>query len=190
MPEQGARTPGADATALPTDTGLLLRPWAPGDRAAVRDAFAGPLMHRQFGAPLPPDGAVDDAAAAHWLATRAAERAAGLAYSFAVTEGGALVGCAAVGSVNRAHDSGWVSYWTVPAARGRGVAGAALRALSGWCFTGLLLYRLELGHRLDNPASCHVARAAGFTPEGVQRAKLRYGGTRHDVELHARLADD
>ncbi|WP_240796541.1 GNAT family protein [Streptomyces sp. RFCAC02] len=179
----GAGVPG------PTDNGLVLRAWAPGDLAAVREAFSAPLMERQFGKPFPPDGVVDDTAAAHWLAARAAEREAGVAYSFAVTDAGALVGCAAVGAVNRTHDSGWVSYWTVPAARGRGVAGAAVRSLAAWCFGDLGLHRLELGHRVDNPASCRVAVAAGFAVEGLQRAKLRYGDTRHDVELHARLAD-
>ncbi|MFR9722118.1 GNAT family N-acetyltransferase [Streptomyces sp. MS19] len=189
MIEQRAE-PDTTLATLTTDTGLLLRLWTSGDRDAVREAFAAPLMHRQFGEPLPEGGTVDDVAAAHWLARRDAERAAGLAYSFAVTDRGALVGCAAVGSVNRTHDSGWISYWTVPAARGRGVASSALRALAGWCLGDLGLYRLELGHRIDNPASCRVARAAGFLPEGVQRGKLRYGDVRHDVELHARLADD
>jgi RimJ/RimL family protein N-acetyltransferase len=47
-----------------------------------------------------------------------------------------------------------------------------------------------LGHRTHNPASCVVATRAGFAVEGLQRAKLRYGEERFDVELHARLATD
>ncbi len=64
------------------------------------------------------------------------------------------------------------------------------RGLAQWCFAELGLFRLELGHRTDNPASCRVACAAGFTAEGLQRQKLAWDGVRYDVETHARLATD
>lgn len=70
------------------------------------------------------------------------------------------------------------------------MAGAATRALADWALTDLGLFRLELGHRRDNPASCRVARRAGFTVEDLERAKIRYDDRRYDVELHARLASD
>ncbi|MFE5075050.1 GNAT family N-acetyltransferase [Streptomyces halstedii] len=103
---------------------------------------------------------------------------------------GEALGCVAVTAVNQVHGCGWVSYWTTEAARGCGVASAGVRALARWAFDDLGLYRLELGHRTDNPASCAVARRAGFTAEGIERGKLRYGDVRHDVERHARLATD
>jgi RimJ/RimL family protein N-acetyltransferase len=62
-----------------------------------------------------------------------------------------------------------------------------LQAVAEWAFEAGL-FRLELGHRVNNPASCRVARAAGFSPEGIERQKLRYGAERFDVETHARLA--
>lgn len=43
---------------------------------------------------------------------------------------------------------------------------------------------------MNNAASCVVAERAGFIAEGVERAKLKYGDERFDVELHARLATD
>ncbi|MFJ9325751.1 hypothetical protein ACIRPN_14765 [Streptomyces sp. NPDC101230] len=49
---------------------------------------------------------------------------------------------------------------------------------------------LLLGHRTGNPASCGVAVRAGFAAEGIERAELRYGGVRCDVERHDRLAGD
>ncbi len=58
------------------------------------------------------------------------------------------------------------------------------------CGAGDRLHRLELGHRLSDPASCRVAVAAGFRAEGVERDKLRYGDERFDVETHARLSGD
>ncbi|MGW2226389.1 GNAT family N-acetyltransferase [Streptomyces formicae] len=138
------------------------------------------------------DEPVDSAeAAGRWIARREAERAVDSAYAFAVVDAGDRpLGQVAVGAVNRAHGTGWVSYWTVPHARGRGVAVRGCAALARWAFTELGLFRLELGHRTDNPASCGVARAAGFAVEGLQRQKLAYDGVRYDVELHARLASD
>ncbi|MCE7082282.1 GNAT family N-acetyltransferase [Streptomyces sp. ST2-7A] len=181
--------PGApdELTTLPA--GPRLRRWRATDAGAVRDAFRAPLMERQ--APEP----VEDLSAAHrWLGEREEEWAAGRAFSWAVLPTGSPtdppVGCVRLGAVERRHGTAWVSYWAVPAARGRGITTAALRAVCGAAFGPLGLYRLELGHRTDNPASCGVARGAGFAVEGVERGKLLWGGRRYDVELHARLADD
>jgi RimJ/RimL family protein N-acetyltransferase len=171
---------------LRTSTGLDLRPWDEGDVDAVLAAFAPAGMARQAGEP------VDTAdAARRWLRARHDERRAAQGYSFAVADsGGVVLGNVAVTAVDRRHDTGWVSYWTTVPARGRGVATAAVRAVAAWAFDELGLFRLELGHRTNNPASCRVAVSAGFPVEGLERAKLRYDGRRYDVELHARLATD
>lgn len=168
----------------------MLRPWQTADAPAVREAFSDPLMLLQFD--LPGRRFVDEIAAAGWVDRRRQDWERGASYSWAVTgeDGGSVLGSVTVSHVNRVHDTGWVSYWTTGSARNRGVARSALRALARWSLTDLGLFRLELAHRADNPASCRVATAAGFTAEGVQRAKLRYGDERHDVELHARLTTD
>lgn len=168
-----------------TSEGLLLRPWWPSDVPAVLRAFAPAEMARQSGRPVTTPGEAEE-----WIAGRERERAAGTGYAWAVVREDAVLGCVAVTAVNRVHDSGWVSYWTTEDARGAGVAAAGVRALAGWAFGDLGLYRLELGHRTNNPASCKVAERAGFAAEGVERGKLRYGELRYDVERHARLATD
>ncbi|MCG0063217.1 GNAT family N-acetyltransferase [Streptomyces tricolor] len=166
--------------------GLVLRRWKAEDAWAVMTAFADPLMRGQSVEP------VDSAqAAARWITARGEQWAADSAYSFAVVDDGGLVlGQVCVGPVDRRHATGWVSYWTTATARGRGVASRACRAVARWAFDEAELFRLELGHRVNNPASCAVARAAGFAVEGQQRQKLEYDGVRFDVELHARLAID
>jgi RimJ/RimL family protein N-acetyltransferase len=132
-----------------------------------------------------------DAAAEHWLRGRTEDWAAGTGCAFAVVDPyDAVLGNVAVTGVDRRHDIGWVSYWTTAVARGRGVATRGVRALADWSFGELGLFRLELGHRTSNPASCAVAVRAGFRVEGLEREKLRYDGRRCDVELHARLASD
>ncbi|MGZ9929401.1 GNAT family N-acetyltransferase [Streptomyces sp. NC-S4] len=166
--------------------GLALRRWKTEDARAVMTAFADPLMRGQSDEP------VDSVQAAErWIAARGDRWATDSAYSFAVVDGGGLVlGQVCVGSVDRRHGVGWVSYWTTATARGRGAASGACRGVARWAFGDAELFRLELGHRVNNPASCGVARAAGFAVEGRQRQKLEYDGVRFDVELHARLATD
>ncbi|MFI2259706.1 GNAT family protein [Streptomyces tubercidicus] len=166
---------------------LRIRPWEASDAVAVLEAFAEPVMQRQA------DAAVDtlrDAEA--WVQRRQDQWHRQVAYSFAAVEGadGAALGGITVGNIHAEHATGWISYWTASAARGRGVATHGCCALADWCFAELGLFRLELGHRTNNPASCRVAQAAGFAAEGVQRQKLAYDGMRYDVEMHARLATD
>lgn len=166
--------------------GLWLRPWAERDAEAVLTAFADPLMRGQAAE------SIDSMeAASRWVAQQIQRREAEAAFAFAVVDGAEeVLGNMSVGAVDRRHATGWVSYWTTPAARGRGVAARACRALSRFAFDEEGLFRLELGHRVNNPASCRVATAAGFLVEGLERQKLSYDGVRYDVELHARLATD
>ncbi|MET9631491.1 GNAT family protein [Lentzea sp. NPDC006480] len=163
----------------------LLRPWLPSDAPIVLAAAAEPLMNWQF--PTPVDST---AAAQDWIAMLADRRAEDTAYAFAVLDDGEPVGNVAVSNVDRRHLTGWVSYWMRERSRGKGLATRACRELSEWAFTELGLFRLELAHRLDNPASCRVAVGAGFLAEGVERSRLLYDGVRYDTETHARLATD
>lgn len=50
--------------------------------------------------------------------------------------------------------------------------------------------RLELDHRVNNPASDIVARRASFVKEGTQRQKFLVGGERRDLDIYGRLKSD
>ncbi|MEV4893952.1 GNAT family protein [Nonomuraea sp. NPDC055795] len=160
-------------------TGIELREWRDADAPAVLQAFQYEDMRRQ--APWPMITLKD---AQGWIAAWE-----GVGHAFAVTLDGRVAGNVAVTGIDR-HLNGWVSYWTVPEFRGRGVAAIATSMLADWAFKERGLFRLELGHRVNNPASCKVALKAGFLAEGIERAKLSYDGVRYDVERHARLATD
>ena len=163
----------------------LLRPWTPDDAPIILAASAEPMMDHQFTAQID-----SLAAAEEWIALLTSHRTDDTAYAFAVLHEGVPVGNVAVSSVERRHLTGWVSYWMREEARGRGLATRACRAVSEFAFSELGLFRLEIAHRLDNPASCRVATGAGFAVEGVERARLLYDGVRYDTETHARLATD
>lgn len=58
-----------------------------------------------------------------------------------------------------------IGYWTAVAARGRGIAPAAVRAVTDWvfdAFAGASLRQIMLVHDVGNPASCRVAEKAGY----------------------------
>lgn len=62
--------------------------------------------------------------------------------------------------------------------------------MADWALGERGLERLELGHRVNNPASAAVARSAGFVHEGTERAKFLVDGQRIDVLTYGRLVDD
>lgn len=166
-------------------TPLHLRPWTPADRPAVAEALASPDMDRQF--PLRSSNAKRVDA---WLAWASAmtEREHGFAFAVCAEDDRPVASIAAANI--DAHDVAWVSYWATARARGLGITGDALTALVPWLHDAAGIWRLELGHRLDNPASGAIAAKAGFLQEGIERGKLRYGGERYDTARWARLSDD
>lgn len=166
-------------------TPILLRPWSPTDAEAVIAAFATPDMDNQAPRPIR-----DTATADKWLhwACNLKQRPAG--FAFAVCGPDEIpIGNIAVTGID-SHEVGWVSYWTAAFARGQRVATDALIALADWAHDSAFMERLELGHRVNNPASGQVADGAGFLAEGIERGKLSYDGQRYDVTRWARLSGD
>lgn len=171
---------------LITDRGNQMRPWNLDDATCVVTAFADPAMAHQTGSAIG-----SERAATEWIEHRLAQWHSGEGFSWAVIDDtNRVVGSVSVGAIDVSHSTGWVSYWTRTECRGSGLISSATRALAEWAFDDLDIFRLELGHRTNNPSSCYVALAAGFAVEGLERQKLRYDGHRCDVELHARLATD
>ncbi|SFT91131.1 Protein N-acetyltransferase, RimJ/RimL family [Geodermatophilus amargosae] len=167
---------------------LLLRPWRAGDAPAVLVGLTDPVARVWSD----PGGlsTLDDARA--WVARRA-DRSSGRHAGWAVVDaaGGGLVGSVNVHAIDREQGDAEIGYWTVPAARGRGVAPIAVDAAVRWAFASLPVDRIELVHAVENTASGRVAEKAGFTFEGRLRRSYRYGdGVKHDELLWARLADD
>jgi RimJ/RimL family protein N-acetyltransferase len=123
-------------------------------------------------------------------AVPAAVAEGGSAYAIADPETDRLLGGIGINQVQPARAQGEIGYWVAPWARGRGVATAAVRALTESAFRAGTA-RLELLTHWENAASQRVALAAGYQREGVRRGALpnRDGG-HDDLLAFARVADD
>lgn len=166
---------------------VLLRSWSTDDVDAVLEIFrTTDDLGTQY-----PDPVTTRQEAARCLEAVLLDTATRRAFAVCPA-GGGPVGTVVVSAIERRHDTGWVSYFTGSAGRGRGLLGRSVAAVAGWALdpAGLALERLELGHRTNNPASGAVAARAGFVREGTERGKLRYGDTRYDVATWARLRSD
>lgn len=158
-----------------------LRPLREGDAPDVLAAFlSSPDMARQGSVATLADA---ECYVTNLLASRSSHR------PWAVVDRGRLVGLVCV-SVDEENRNGWFWYWMNVDARGRGWMARAAATVAGWALTQWDLERLELGHRVNNPASGAVARAAGFVKEGTERAKFLVQGERIDVDVYGRLRSD
>ncbi|MFE0646797.1 GNAT family N-acetyltransferase [Streptomyces sp. NPDC058877] len=159
------------AAATSVAPALLLRPWREEDAPALVEVFRDPALRRST------SHVVDDMAGAErWVRDQQRSWDEGHRLGFAVLEEPAGPGIAApVGSVVLkgavpGAAAAEVGYWTAAPARGRGVAPRALEALTDWAFGafgGDGLERLELLHRVDNPASCRVAHKSRYALDGI-----------------------
>jgi RimJ/RimL family protein N-acetyltransferase len=113
--------------------------------------------------------------AARWLASQDRGWRGGDRLSLAVLEEDDAGGCVLAGNVglkNREQtgrigerETAEIGYWTAVAARGRGIAPAAVKAVTDWvfdAFAGTSLRQIMLVHDVANPASCRVAEKAGY----------------------------
>lgn len=179
-----ARLGDRSPTPGPGRVPILLRPWCPGDADDLMEIFAASDdLASQYPQP------VTDFESAQLCLERLLgwdERR----HNFAITVAGTVVGNIGVSAIERRHHTGWVSYFSSGAVRGQGLVSRSTAAVANWALTDLRLFRLELGHRVNNPASGAVAIAAGFQPEGRERQKLLSGDERFDTLTYGRLATD
>ena len=166
---------------------LCLRPWLladmPGLLAATAEEYPNNglgshpdlnylFQHRRSG----PRNAVE---AERWLSGQGRGWDHGDWLTFAVTDASQGKAVGHVGLWNRdggqvgLGEQGEIGYWMAADFRGRGIAPAAVRAVTGWAFDHFGadgLPCIMLVHDLDNPASCRVAAKSGYPFERLSRA--------------------
>jgi RimJ/RimL family protein N-acetyltransferase len=126
-----------------------------------------------------------------WLARYEQGRRDGTSHAFAIEdEAGGFLGCVMAFGIEEDARTGELGYVVAPAARGRGVATAALRLLTEWALGERGLLRVELMISAGNDGSKLVAERAGYVREGVLRSVYVKEGVREDHELWACLPGD
>ena len=146
---------------------LELRAWQDGDVAMLAEEHRDPELRRRLVKPL--DG---EAEARSWVAEQAEGWAKGERFTFAVVErggGGRPIGHVAVKSAETGG-AAEIGYWTVAAARGRGVAPRAVEAVTRWVFGVEFPWpvtHIELLHTVGNDAFCKVAVKYGYDLRAV-----------------------
>lgn len=166
---------------------LWLRPFSPGDAAAVQ-ALAGAREVADTTLTIPhpyPDGAAEE-----WIATHSAAWLARRHVSYAITDPtGALVGAIGL-SLAAAHARAEVGYWIGVPAWGHGYATEAASAVFDWAFSELAMHRIEGRHFARNAASGRVMQKLGMRPEGVMRDAVRRWDRFEDLALYAILSPE
>ncbi|HST34904.1 MAG TPA: GNAT family protein [Solirubrobacteraceae bacterium] len=108
----------------------------------------------------------------------------------AIVSDGAVVGDVGL-DVDRENNAGGIGYWLDRDHRGRGLVGAAVRALVLHGFASLALRRIEIRTDVENRASRAVAERLGFQLEGVLRQSYRVSESLYsDDAVYAMLASD
>ncbi len=190
---------------------LLLRPWRAADVPALTaEMSCGYLLGGMWSAPGErpfrtvlrggPErtGPIGEPDAVRWIASQDRGWHDGDRLCFAVLEAGQAGSWVLAGNVglkNRdetgrigERDTAEIGYWTALAARGRGVAAAAVKAVTGWvfdAFAGTSLRQIMLVHDVDNPASCRVAGKSGYRFREFSPANPPHWFT--DGHIHIRL---
>jgi RimJ/RimL family protein N-acetyltransferase len=102
-----------------------------------------------------------------------------------------LVATCALYDISLTEATAGIGYRVSPTARGRGVARSCVNAVTRWAFEEYHLARVQLAHSVENDASCHVALASGFAPEGTLRSSyVDIEHVRHDEHIHGRVVGD
>lgn len=118
--------------------------------------------------------------------------AEGRGFSFAIAEAatGRAVGGIGLWLSGLVHGRADAGYSVAPSARGRGLAAAALTALTSFAWTIPGLHRVELYIEPRNTGSVRTAERAGFQREGLLRSHQEIGGQRRDMLLYSAIRQD
>ena len=117
----------------------------------------------------------------------------GTGYPFFVfsPDGEPLLGGLTLSQVQRGEtQSAILGYWMSASHAGKGLMGAAVRAVTGFAFDTLHLNRLEAACLPHNEASIRLLEKVGFQREGYARKYLCIDGRWQDHLLYGLIRDD
>jgi len=127
-----------------------------------------------------------------WLGVQTDSWVKGTNYAFAIVDANteALLGSCLLNGLNPLYRMANVVYWVRTSARGRGIAGRAVRLLARFGFHDLGLLRLEIVIATSNQASLRVAEKAGARQEGVLRNRILVGEILYEAIMYSLIPSD
>ena len=137
-----------------TDGSVLLRASEPRDLPAIEAGIHDPDVIRWIG---PTEGSAIDV-----IALNRQRWASGSPTLSICERDGTCVGLVWVNVREVDQTTGWVGYWLLPRARGRGLATRAVRLVSGWALRDIGVTNLRLTTEPENERSRRVADRSGF----------------------------
>lgn len=182
---EAGRLSSQDQPTIAVDDELRLRPWDDRDAATVLGVYGDSAIQRWHARTLANSQEARELLAG-WRRGWAEETGASWAV---VGPDDRVLGRIALCALNLHEANAGIAYWTVPAARGRGIAPRVVRSVSGWATATIGFHRLELRHSVANAASCRVAQKAGFRAEGTLASAALHADGWHDMHVHALVGE-
>jgi len=166
---------------------VVLREFSAADLPMVQEMSADPYV--PLIGTLPPNASPQEALA--YIDRQRGRLAEGAGFSFVIAEAGTGRGVGGIGLWLAGLDQGRATagYSVLPIARRRGLAAAALTALTSFAWTIPQLHRIELYIEPWNVGSVRTAERAGFEREGLLRSHQEIGGRRRDMLLYATIRE-
>jgi [ribosomal protein S5]-alanine N-acetyltransferase len=162
---------------------VVLREFSDLDAAMVMELSTDPYV--PLIGSLPADASKQEAQA--YIDRQRGRLAEGAGFSFALAEAATdhAVGGIGLWLTQLAQGRATAGYSVTPSARGRGIAAAALTALTSFAWSVPGLHRIELHIEPWNAGSIKTAERAGYEREGLMRGHREIGGQRRDMLLYA-----
>ena len=172
----------------PRADGVVLRSFGAGDVEMLRDLATDPYVPLIGSLPA----YATEQQALDFIARQHSRWDTGAGYSFCVADHAtdSALGTAGLWIGDLAAGRASAGYTVAPAARRRGVAARALRALTTFGWTLPELFRIELYVEPWNLASIRTAEAVGYRREGLLRSHQPIGERRVDMLLYASIRPD
>lgn len=158
-----------------------VRDWKRGDEWDLVQSANNPNVSRYLTDRFPSPYTLQDAYA--WIDLNEAKREN---TNFAIEVGGAVAG--GIGYVLGSYETrltGTIGYWLAEPFWGRGIASAALTALTDYAFETHRLRRISSVVMAPNLASARVLEKAGYVREGIMRNGVVKHGEVYDLLLYA-----
>lgn len=168
------------------DLGICtIRSWRPGDETSLVHHANNRAVWRNMRDRFPHPYTVEDAW--RWIELN---NTVFPETNFAISvEGVAVGGIGIVRGEDVARCSAEIGYWLGQDFWGRGIATAAVRAMTDWAFSSFELVRIHAGVFAWNPASMRVLEKAGYSLEGRLRRSVFKDGELIDQYLYAAVRE-